>query len=108
MSSQEWDEDSFDAWWRDALCAETGADLFFVGQGQSVIEAKKVCAMCPVRAKCLADALESDVEYGIFGGFARPARIPLRLLVERGKDSLVVAEAAIKRDNDRWKRRRWR
>ena len=102
------DEDHFDAWWREALCAETGSDLFFVAQGQSVIEAKKVCAMCPVRAKCLADALESDVEYGIFGGFARPQRIGLRLAIGRGRTPMQVAEAAIKRDRNRRPRGTWR
>ena len=100
-----------DPWWRKALCAEVGSDLFFVAQGQSVIEAKRVCAMCPVRAQCLTDALESDVEYGIFGGFARPARVGMRALVDRGADPMAVAQAAIKRDNERWKRRprgQWR
>jgi WhiB family transcriptional regulator, redox-sensing transcriptional regulator len=31
-------------------------------------QAKEVCGRCPVRAECLAWALDQRIEYGIFGG----------------------------------------
>jgi WhiB family transcriptional regulator, redox-sensing transcriptional regulator len=100
-------EDDFDPWWRDGLCAEIGPDLFFVGQSQSGFEAKQVCRLCPVRAKCLADALATDVEHGIFGGMARPTRRALRVRVEQGADPMKVAEAAIKREKKTKARVTW-
>lgn len=100
-SSVSSEENLFDPWWRRALCAEVGPDLFFVAAGQDVKEAKKVCALCPVRAKCLTDALAMDLEYGVFGGFARPARMRMRADVERGADPMTVARTAIKREEAR-------
>lgn len=95
-------------WWRDGICAEIGPDLFFVGKGQSIAEAKKACSMCPVRVQCLADALESDVEYGVFGGFARPHRRMLRIQVENGCDPTDVARRAITKEKHRRRRVDWR
>lgn len=100
-------EDHFDAWWREALCAEIGSDLFFVAKGQSVADAKAVCRLCPVRAKCLADSLRSDVEYGVFGGFARPVRKALMVPVRKGVDPMDVAVAAIEREEKARPRVTW-
>lgn len=102
------DDDEFDPWWRRGICAEIGPDLFFVGGGQPVTEAKKACSICPVRVQCLADSLTTDVEYGVFGGFARPMRRILAIQVGRGRDPIEVARAAIREENTKRRRVDWR
>ena len=37
--------------------------------------AKAVCAVCPVRATCLEEALLSGEEWGIWGGYTSPERV---------------------------------
>lgn len=40
-------------WMGDALCAQTGPDVFFPEKpGQNVTKARAICAMCPVRIEC--------------------------------------------------------
>lgn len=79
------------AWWRDGLCAQVGSDLFFMDRPNDAI---RTCTMCSVRAECLADALVSDIEHGVFGGFARTERRRLRKRVEAGADPMAVAVEA--------------
>lgn len=101
--------DEAEPWWREGICAEIGPDLFFMDHdASSVTEAKKACSLCPVREQCLADALASDLEYGIFGGFARGHRRMLRIAVENGKDPLTVARRAIRDEKKKRRRVDWR
>lgn len=71
------------AWMPDAVCRGTvDPELFFpvseVGPGvRQVIEAKAVCARCPVRSACLAFALDRDVD-GVWGGTTQGERRTLR------------------------------
>lgn len=71
------DED--DGSWQDqALCAETDPEAFFPEKGGSTREAKRVCRRCPVRAECLAYALERDERFGIWGGLSERERRRLK------------------------------
>ncbi len=54
-------------WQDDALCAQVDPEMFFVEKGGSIAEAKAVCALCDVRAECLATALELG-PVGVWGG----------------------------------------
>ncbi len=40
--------------------------------------AKQVCAGCPVRARCLDHAIDTDERYGIWGGLNQEERRSLR------------------------------
>lgn len=60
-------------WTQDALCAQTDPDLFFPerGEGDRAITAKRTCGRCPVQAACLAYALRTGQNEGIWGGKSR-------------------------------------
>lgn len=64
------------SWQQDAACLGCDPALFFPerGNSQGVEAAKAVCAACPVRAECLADALESKETAGIRGGLSSVER----------------------------------
>jgi WhiB family redox-sensing transcriptional regulator len=73
--------------WRDgALCAQTDPEIFFPEKGTPARAALRVCAGCPVRAACLADALaRRDVTFGVLGGLTPRQR--RELLREHATDS---------------------
>jgi WhiB family redox-sensing transcriptional regulator len=64
-----------------AACRTADPDLFFGSDREFVTarqkreaEAKAVCAGCPVRDACLAYALDSGQDYGIWGGLTEDER----------------------------------
>lgn len=59
-------------WMADALCLQFDPDTFYAEQGYNDItrEAKRICTQCPVKQLCLAYALETRDEYGVWGGLA--------------------------------------
>jgi hypothetical protein len=78
-------------WMDDALCAQVGPELFFPEKQpglNTTAEAKKICAQCSVRAKCLEYALEIEssrgyqsAPSGVYGGKSPRERV--RLIRER-------------------------
>lgn len=48
-------------------------DALFV-RGAKQNEAKKVCIGCPVRSECLAEALDNEIEWGVWGGLTERER----------------------------------
>ena len=62
-----------DDWTAVALCRESNPDELFV-RGAEQHKAKSVCAMCPVRAECLAEALDNRIEWGVWGGMTERER----------------------------------
>jgi WhiB family redox-sensing transcriptional regulator len=65
-------------WMNDALCWFVTPDEFHpVGTGASAREAKTACALCPVRAACLAYAMRTEPvshREGIYGGLSPKER----------------------------------
>lgn len=59
----------------DVLPCRSDPDLFFAESPSDVLLAKALCARCPVRAECLAGALQRGEPWGVWGGalFARGA-----------------------------------
>lgn len=47
----------------------------------SIKIAKRICAKCPVRAKCLSFALQNSNEEGIWGGTTEEERDVMRVLL---------------------------
>lgn len=61
------------SWMPLALCRTSDPDALFV-TGAAQREAAKICQACPVRLECLADALDNQVEYGVWGGMTERQR----------------------------------
>lgn len=64
-----WVED----WVRVAACRQAQPDQLFV-RGAEQNKAKQVCAGCPVRTECLAEALDNQIEWGVWGGMTERER----------------------------------
>lgn len=62
----------------DGLCAQTDPEIFFPEKGHNGREAKKICARCPVRAECLAWALDRKERVGVWGGTTGHERDAMR------------------------------
>jgi len=60
-------------WTARSACRGTDPDELFV-TGAAQHRAKAVCLGCPVRTECLADALDSKVEFGVWGGMTERER----------------------------------
>ncbi len=65
-------------WSQSAACRDADPDYLFV-QGAAQNRAKVICVGCPVRTECLADALDNQIEFGVWGGMTeRERRMVLR------------------------------
>lgn len=78
-------------WMADAACRDMPTATFFPTQDnndptrsgpwhvyRSYQIAKAICAPCPVRADCLAYALDDDIPFGIYGGLSPRERRRLK------------------------------
>lgn len=64
-----------EGWRLRGLCAtHPSPDLWFADTPTEVAAAKAVCAVCPVQATCLADALARGETWGVLGGHTGPER----------------------------------
>lgn len=82
-------------WISRAACRGTDPDTLFV-QGAAQNRAKAICMGCDVRTECLADALDHNVEFGVWGGMTererrallrrRPQVVSWRKLLETAKE----------------------
>ena len=62
-----------DDWASQAQCkASTPDELFVRGAAQN--KAKQLCGGCPVRTECLAEALDNQIEWGVWGGMTERER----------------------------------
>lgn len=66
------DVNEVDDWTLLAKCRGMGDDLFPEGAEQR--KARVICQGCPVRAQCLAEALDNRIEWGIWGGMTERER----------------------------------
>ncbi len=64
-----WVED----WTPRAACRSAQPDQLFV-RGAEQNKAKQLCAGCPVRTECLAEALDNQIEWGVWGGMTERER----------------------------------
>jgi WhiB family redox-sensing transcriptional regulator len=81
-----------DDWASQAQCKQAGPDELFV-RGAAQNRAKQMCAGCPVRTECLAEALDNQIEWGVWGGMTERER---RALLRRrpGSSWRTILETA--------------
>jgi len=89
-------------WSDDAKCVGVETAVFFpVGAGGVPAQmhaeyAKTFCRVCPVQATCLAHALTSREEYGVWGGLDEDERAELLREVRRAAERQRRQEKAAK------------
>jgi WhiB family redox-sensing transcriptional regulator len=84
------------SWIERARCIEEDPELFFpVGTTGPAIEqvarAKGVCAACPVRIECLAWALDTCQDAGVWGGLVEEERRVIRRARRRARRAATSA-----------------
>ncbi|HLS48682.1 MAG TPA: WhiB family transcriptional regulator [Actinomycetaceae bacterium] len=73
------DIDVDQTWAARAACRSLDPDALFV-RGAAQRSARELCFSCPVRLECLAEALDSQASFGVWGGLTeRERRALLRL-----------------------------
>lgn len=60
-------------WVEAARCRQARPDELFV-RGAEQNRAKRICMDCPVRTECLAEALDNNIEWGVWGGMTERER----------------------------------
>jgi len=60
-------------WVSKAQCLSIDPDELFVA-GKAQNKATAICRHCPVITECLADALDNQVEFGVWGGMTERQR----------------------------------
>jgi len=71
VSLFEWEERPWAAY---GSCRGADPDLFFPGHEADPGEGLKICSGCPVREECLVWALETRIQYGVWGGMTERER----------------------------------
>lgn len=57
------------AGWDQAACVGVDTNIFFPERGQTARAAKAICATCPLKRRCLQEALTADGKLqGVWGG----------------------------------------
>ena len=72
--------DAGEPWYERAACASHSPDIFFPETETPTASraAKAICAGCPVRAECLAFAMETVQTDGVWGGMDAGERRRMR------------------------------
>jgi WhiB family redox-sensing transcriptional regulator len=60
-------------WAPSAACRQASPDQLFV-RGAEQNKAKQLCTGCTVRTECLAEALDNQIEWGVWGGMTERER----------------------------------
>ncbi|SDN11221.1 WhiB family transcriptional regulator [Streptomyces wuyuanensis] len=86
-------------WREQAACSGREADELFA-EATRQNKAKAICAKCPVQTECLAEALDTGVRFGVWGGMTERER---RALLRRSPHvtSWRRALEAARRDHPR-------
>lgn len=61
-------------WFPAAACRNADTSIFFPSLGQTLDEARAICATCPVTAACCSYAKANHLDVGVFGGLSPSQR----------------------------------
>ncbi len=79
-------------WMQRGRCAQEPPSTFFPSDGVGVEVARRICADCAVKDRCLEYALEHRIEHGVWGGCSERER--RRILRRRRLEAAEAAAAA--------------
>lgn len=77
-----WQAQNTEQWTARARCQNWDPEIFFADPRADSMEAKRVCAGCPVRRECLEYALRTDQRFGVWGALTELER---RELIRDGR-----------------------
>jgi WhiB family redox-sensing transcriptional regulator len=82
----------------DLPCRSGDADLWFAESPVQLEQAKALCGPCPIRAECLAGALNRAEPWGVWGGeiFERGAVVPRKRPRGRPRKEDVARDAVLR------------
>lgn len=72
-------------------CHTSDPDLFFAERPAELEQAKELCVACPLRAQCLAGALERAEPWGVWGGEIFDRGVVIARKRPRGRPRKVAA-----------------
>ena len=78
-------------WMQRGRCRDIPPSTFFPSDGVGVDVARRICADCPVKARCLEYALENHIDHGVWGGCSERER--RRILKRRRTPKIETAPA---------------
>lgn len=81
-------------WKLEGACVGEPQDTFFPTERSHAVEAKKICATCPVREQCFAYAMELNIQHGIWGGTSAHERNRIRRRAFRARLASVPVSSA--------------
>lgn len=73
------------SWMAHAACVDSDPNVFFPHRRDGIAAAVAICDRCPVRAECLAYAIERPSLTGVWGGTAATARAVIRARVDHAR-----------------------
>lgn len=83
-------------WASMAVCKDCEPDALFV-RGAAQRSARMVCFQCPVRLECLADALDANCSFGVWGGLTERER---RALLRKYPEITNWREQIMEKDDE--------
>jgi WhiB family transcriptional regulator, redox-sensing transcriptional regulator len=83
------------SWETEARCRVYDPEIFFDTRARSERRAKSICSKCEVRTECLAFAIQSRSEFGIWGGLNVRERVALAGRSGRLPDGLAWASRGV-------------
>ena len=72
-------------------CHTADHDLFFAERPAELEQAKLMCAPCPLRAQCLAEALDRAEPWGVWGGEIFDRGVVIARKRPRGRPRKIAA-----------------
>lgn len=89
------------SWMVNALCKGRDTNDFYIemtvkGAAEQLRKIKSVCRMCPVIAECLSYAIETNEQFGVWGGFSTKERN--KIAKKYGKVSAQSASVLVRKN----------
>lgn len=86
-------------WRQHAACRDVALEVFHPPEKTSMDEPRRICHQCPVRAACLAEAIELRDTFGFRAGMTGEER---RKLLRRPEKDLATEVEVVRLSGLRW------